>query len=308
LKNKQLGYLSVLAMIILTLIMDPSVTSAQSRGTPTPQPQTGTPAAQPQRGTPTPQPQRGQRAAAPAKAPTPLTLRLVIESLVKLRSSTRMEEQVSKAGVDFQATPAVVDILKQFGASPKLISMVPPPIVAPPPPPPPAPKMAGPLTVTCEPRDCTVIVGDKHQGTTNENRTTVTGLNAGATTIQILADGYEQITRQVVLEEGKSVEEKFSLKRSDLARQESAKVSLLKTMTSLGGIEGLMALADIEGEGSMRWMTSSGETEEWKLTFNKRMGKDLSATFRATGGQCTASIQAQTVKQDCRGGLRNGGE
>jgi hypothetical protein len=31
-------------------------------------------------------------------------------------------------------------------------------------------------------------------------------------------------------------------------------------------------------------------------------------TFKSDGGQCTASILAQTVKQECRGGLRNGGD
>src|SRR5689334_5729958 len=90
------------------------------------------------------QPQRGQRST-PAKAPTPLTLRQVIESLLSLRNSSRVEDLISKAGVQFEATPAVVDVLKQFGASPKLISMIPPPPPPSLPPPPPPPRVAGPL-------------------------------------------------------------------------------------------------------------------------------------------------------------------
>src|SRR5678815_2558207 len=87
--------------------------------------------AQPQRGQ-APQTPQGQRRTVPPKPPMPLTLRQVIESLISLKNSARVEDQISKAGgVQFEATPAVVDILKQFGAGPKLISMIPAPRTAP---------------------------------------------------------------------------------------------------------------------------------------------------------------------------------
>src|SRR5215470_9793116 len=127
-----------IAILLSTTFVRPITASAQTRGTPAP----------------TPTPQRGQRAA--PKPPMQMTLRQVVESLLSLKNSARVEELVSKAGVQFQATPANVDILKQFGAGPKLISMIPPPVAPPPPPQPPAPKVAGPLTVVCEPRDCVV--------------------------------------------------------------------------------------------------------------------------------------------------------
>src|SRR5262249_52807856 len=123
--------------------------AAQERGTP--------PILSGQRGQPVKPPVK-----APVKPPTPLTLRQVIEGLLSLKNSARVEDQISKAGgVEFEATPAVVDILKQFGASPKLISMIP---VPPKPPEPPAPVTAGPLTVVCEPKDCAVAVGQKYAG------------------------------------------------------------------------------------------------------------------------------------------------
>src|SRR5262245_45750315 len=118
------------------------------------------------RGAPQPQPQRGQRAT-PAKPPTPLTLKQVIEALSSTRNSSRVEDQIAKAGVQFQATPAIIDILKQFGASAKLISMIP---VPPPLPEPPPPKLAGPLTIVCEPKDCSFAVDDKYAGATTQSR------------------------------------------------------------------------------------------------------------------------------------------
>jgi len=233
-----------------------------------------------------------------------MTLRQVIESLITLKSSSRVEDLVSKAGVRFQATPGVLDILKEFGAGPKLLSMIPPASA----PASPAPRVAGPLTVMCEPKDCTIVVGEMYKGTTSQNRMTITGLGPGESTLDVFADGYEHVTRRVELEEGKPREEKFSLKRNPLVLQQSGAAALLKTVANLGGTDGFGELADMEGAGTMQWVNSAGKTEEWTMTFTKRIGRDLLATFKTKEGECTASVAAQTSKQDCKGGLRNGGE
>ena len=255
-----------------------------------------------------PQPQRGQRATLPAKPQPPLTLRQVIESLSSPRGGSRAEDLVSKRGVQFQASPAVLDILKEFGASAKLLSMIPVPPVPPPPPKPPAPPVAGALRVICEPRDCAVIVDDKYMGPTSENQKTLTGLHAGDATVEVFADGYEGVTRRIQLPEGKPLEEKFSLKPSRRLRQQSANESLLKAVASLGGIDGVAELGNIEGTGRMDWIDSAGQTQQWAMTFNKRIGKDLVMTFKTKDGQCSASILAQSAKQECKRGLKGGGE
>src|SRR5262245_54943247 len=149
-------------VILLSMTLAAATTAfAQTRGTTTPSPTT-TPApapASPSASTP----QRGQRPATKPPAPAPMTLSKVVESLVTLKTSTRVEDLISKSGpVQFQATPANVELLKSLGASPKLISMIPPPVAPPPPPQPPAPKIGGPLTIVCEPQDCIVAVDDKY--------------------------------------------------------------------------------------------------------------------------------------------------
>jgi len=281
------------AVLFVIIIGSPVTAGAQVRGTPAPTP--ATPA----------QPQRGQRATA-AKPPMPLTLRQVIEALQ--RTPSRVDDQVSKAGVQFQATPAVLDILKQFGASTKLIAMIPPPPAPALPAQPPPPKTAGTLTIICEPKDCNVVVDDHYVGSTTENKTSISGLRPKETTIQIFADGYDHISRRVVLEEGKPAEEKFTLNRSAASRDDSAKASLMKTLISLGGVDGLSEFADVEGDGSLQWMSSGGTTEQWAFTFNKHSGKNLTMTFKTKDGQCTGSVTGQTAKQDCKGGLKNSGE
>jgi hypothetical protein len=246
------------AALLLAIFMHPMVASAQAQTSPPqrgpatpPPPQSGSQAPAPQRGqqTPPPQtstPQRGQRAA--AKPPSPMTLRQVIESLITLKNSSRVEDQISKAGVRFQATPGVLDILKEFGAGPKLLSMIPaaPAASAP------VPRVAGPLTVFCEPKDCTIVVGETYKGTTSQNRMTITGLGTGESTVEVFADGYEHVTRRIGLEEGKPREEKFSLKRYPLVLQQSGAAALLMTVANLGGTDGFGELADIEGSDTMQ--------------------------------------------------------
>src|SRR5262249_9268350 len=234
------------AVLLLAMFLQTPATSPQGRGS---------------------QPQRGQRAAT-AKPQPPMTLRQVIESLVTLKNSKRVEDLITKTGVDFQATSAVLQILKDMGASDKLLSMIPP---VPPPPAAPAPVFAGPLTVTCEPRDCLVAVDDMYKGPTSQNRMTITGLHPGEATLDVFADGYDPVTRRVRLEQGKPADEKFSFRRNAALLQQSASALLLKAVASLGGPDGFGELADIEGSGTMRWTNSTGSVEEWTMTFNKRI-------------------------------------
>lgn len=44
------------------------------------------------------------------------------------------------------------------------------------------------------------------------------------------------------------------------------------------------------------------------MSFKKRIGNDLATTFKTKEGQCTASISAQSARQECRGGLKGSGE
>jgi PEGA domain len=291
-----MGQLIGIFALFLVMFVHPAISWGQSTRTTPPQPQ------------PQPQPQRGQRGTT-AKPPEPLTLRQVIEALSAQRGNPRRaEDLVSKAGVQFQASPAVLDILKEFGASPKLLSMIP----APPPPPPtvkpPAPRVAGPLTVICEPKDCNVVIDNRYEGVTDQNRKTINGLPPGTANVTVFADGYENVTRQVQLQEDKAAEEKFSIKRSMLVRQAIGSASFLETMATMGGAEGLAVLGDIEGTGTLQWTNSDRTVEEWAVTFQKHIGPNLSVTYKAKDGQCTASISGQTAKQECRGELRNRGE
>ena len=277
--------------------MGPQVISAQSRGSQVPKNSQ--------------QPQTGKRGISPKVQP-PLTLRQIIESLLSLRNSSKVENLVSARGIQFQSNPQVLDILKEFGANPKLLSSI--SAASQPPDEPPAPKVeapvnkvAGPLNVVCEPKDCLVIV-DAYTGLTVQNKTTVTGLKPGNVVVQVFAEGYDGASEKISLKEGAPFEAKFRLKRTELSRQQAASVSMLKSLAALGGMDGMAEFANFEGDGVVNWTDSAGKSQEWPMTFKKRIGKDLIMTFKTKEGQCTASITGQSVKQECKSNLKGSGE
>ena len=107
-------------MLLSLMVVLPPVISAQNRGTPVPNTQVPKP---PQPQTKPPQQQTGKRGVAPKVQP-PLTLKEVIQSLLSLRNSSKVESLVSVRGIQFQSSPTVLDILKEFGAGPRLLSMI----------------------------------------------------------------------------------------------------------------------------------------------------------------------------------------
>src|SRR6476660_8286997 len=100
-----------MTILFSVLLISPQLISAQTRGTPAPnttppaQPQApkATPPTQPQAPKPTPAPQPQARRGTPPKPQPPLTLRQVIESLLSLKNSARVESLVAARGIQFQS-------------------------------------------------------------------------------------------------------------------------------------------------------------------------------------------------------------
>src|SRR6185436_15858217 len=158
---------------------------------------------------------RGQARGAQPPAPQPvrpLGISQVIESLYSL-GVTRTEELVSKNKVQFEATPEIVGILKDLGATDKLLSFIPAPRPQPVAPPPvvEAPKVAGPFRVICEPIDCYIVINDRYYGLTEAHSKVVPTLTPGTATIQVFNNGYDPQTQNIPLQEGRPAEARFQL-------------------------------------------------------------------------------------------------
>src|SRR5262245_42165983 len=172
--------------------------------------------------------QRGRTPAPPPAATGPLSVSEVIEGLYSLGSS-RAEELVAKRGVKFEGSPDLLRILKEFGASDRLLNLIPRP------PAPPAKKFAGPLTVVCEPRDCAVIVDYKYYGFSEGGRKIIRGLTPGAATIQVFSNGYEGRSEKVQFVEDMPLEMKVTFESNSQVRQQMASDALLGAVRALGG-------------------------------------------------------------------------
>jgi hypothetical protein len=99
------------------------------------------------------------------------------------------------------------------------------------------------------------------KGRRKRNRKTIERLRPSETDVLVFAEGYGQLTRRILLEEGKPAEEKFSLTRTMPARSDIARSMLLKAIGNLGGVDGLIELGDLEDAGDMQWTNSSGMIE-----------------------------------------------
>jgi hypothetical protein len=253
-----------------------------------------------------PQPQRQP---APAQPQAPLTVGQLIQAidcvatscLPTLTSLRDVEQMVERRGVSFQSDETTIRILKEFGATDRIISLIPHV------PPPAPPKFAGQLTVLCEPRDCAVVVSDKYFGFTEQGRKVVNGLPPGEARIQIFSDGFEGETRPVRLEEGKPSEEKFGLQINRSARQQIGKEFLLDVVSALGGINGMAYLADVEGAGMLQWTDTNGAKQQWAMNFTRRAGNQVAMTFKSRDGECSATVSggAQAARKECKGKLKN---
>lgn len=235
----------------------------------------------------------------PAPAPTdPLSVSEVIEALYSLGSITRVEELVAKRGANFEATPDVVKILRDFGATDRMFLFIRQPA------PPPQPVYSGPLTVTCEPSDCMVVVNDKYIGFTQSGKALVNNLAPGQAFIQVFSEGYGSKSQQVPLVEGQPREVAFLLQPATDFHERLGSQAVLDAVRGVGGLEALAVLAEFQGEGTLDWTDDKGQTQRWPLTFSKQLGDDIKMVFKTKDGECTATIAGPVVKQSCRGKLK----
>jgi hypothetical protein len=249
---------------------------------------------------------RGATPAAPAPA-VPLTISQVIESLYSL-GVTRTEELVSRNKVQFEATPEVVGILKDLGATDKLLSFIPIPKPQPVAPPPAveAPKVAGPFRVTCEPTDCYIVINDRYYGLTESHVKVMPTLPPGTATIQVFNNGYDPQTQKISLQEGRPAEARFQLTLTSESRLDKGQRFALDAMRAIGGFQAVALLQEFEGDGSLEWKDEKGTIYQGTMKFTKNRDQELQLEVKTKdGGSCTSLVSGAASKDTCKGSLKN---
>ena len=252
---------------------------------------------------------RGQaRGAQPtAPPPMPLSISQVIESLYSL-GVTRTEELVARNKVQFEATPELVGVLKDLGATDKLLSFIPPPRPQPVAPPPvvAAPKVSGPFRVICEPTDCYIVINDRYYGLTEGHSKVVPELTTGTATIQVFNNGYDPQSQKILLEEGRPAEARFRLNLTAESQFDKGQRYALDAMRAVGGFQAVSLLQEFQGDGSLEWKDDKGMLQQGSMKFTKNRDQELQLEVKTKdGGSCTALLSGDTATGSCKGSLKN---
>jgi hypothetical protein len=231
----------------------------------------------------------------------PFTFAQIIEGLRTTDVKRCLVQYVEKRGVKFQATEFVEETLKELNAPPDLFRLIPRV------PEPPKPPVAGPLTVTCQPRDCEIIINNRLHGNTENGQKVISGLPTGGTTILVRANSGENESRRLDLPADTARTEKFELRPDKTVLRHSGREILNRTVISLGGVEGLATLADSEGSGTVAFTDSGKQPVEWTMRFSQRWAA-ANLTFRSSKGECSARVSAEATSAECKGKLKNSGD
>ena len=219
------------------------------------------------------------------------------DTIELLANGLNAETLIKKRSVNFKATPAMLEVLRQYGATDALLSMIPKAS------PPPAP-VSGEVTLTCEPVDCDVIVGDRLLGSTKEKTLKLDSLAPGNTTFLVRAEGYEPQSQGYQLIEGTAREPAFHLKRTATERQHDATSALFQMMRLCGGVNGMATLwrgpltgtIRLEGKEPIDWSFSLSSSED---------GYALALKPSSGNVPCTVSFDAQHISPACKGRKRD---
>lgn len=211
-----------------------------------------------------------------------------------------VEDLVRKHGVTFKADETLVKVFTALDASDELLRLLPRPE-------PPKPKVAGPLTIRCQPLDCHVVVDEKYHGLTAKGTRVISGHAPGEIPVFVFMDGYEEQGRRITLEEEKPHQIDFTLRPNLTSRRRAGRDRIFEVIQSLGGPSGLGDLRMFFASGTLQLPSEIGPASQWKVMMLQE-STALAMSFESGGTRCTAvQIGGGGVKLECKRKLSSAG-
>jgi hypothetical protein len=257
---------------------------------------------------PPPKTQRQAQVKPDKKVSPPLTLPDLLEAIDAQADGLDMDPEalVRERSVTFKASPELVTVLRDYATrdkklnADKLLDLIPKIQV----PPPPEPATAGPLTITCKPVDCNVIVNDRFYGMSSKGTQSVTKLPPGVAKFELFADGYKGKTQTLMLSEGRPEQRTVVLEPTAAHQNKDAQDALLATVNALGGFTGIDAIEQQAGNGKVELKSKGLRSGPW--TFS--LGPSVSGrSFSLVEGKavCAISLSNEGAKADCKTWKKN---
>ncbi|MBI3667318.1 MAG: hypothetical protein HY236_14015 [Acidobacteria bacterium] len=222
-------------------------------------------------------PQRRRSAGkAKRKDSTPTCVPLTVDEVAKAIPDVyegQLRKIIQSCGLAFTATPEALDRLKTSGASEELLQFI--SRLAPGGPPAPTsaapkePPRAGPLTVTCYPPECDVLVNGTSHGATQGGSRTITGLPVGKIFLDYRKKGYEGQQASLTLQPGAPARHSIKLAPTPTMKEKLGAEVFAQLMESLGGEAGLRDVRTLTAAGKAVLWDPSGARTDW--TVNARL-------------------------------------
>jgi hypothetical protein len=208
-------------------------------------------------------------------------LKLAGDSPVPLH---RRKDAIQARGIEFAGTPEELDKLKAAGATEDMLELIKSKakvstavaahVVS-------KPAPSGSMDINCSPSECEVSLNGKSIGPTLGGRLEASKLTPGKWVVDFKKDGYvgRQSTVTIEADRVASLSETLEPNRGSL---EAFGSNLFKkVIQTLGGDDGVQALASIQAVGSTTIWTRDGTSVRWTLLLRNRPDRAL---FQAKAG------------------------
>jgi hypothetical protein len=214
----------------------------------------------------------------------PFPLQEVLGALNAKVPARRILAAVESRGVTFYPSPADVSQLEAAGATGDLIQLIRTKgakFKPAPPPPPPKPKIAGLLTLSCAPAECSVAVDGTPQGPTQGGVKKIAGIvigPQGSVVVDFSKDGYFGQQIVVPLQPDTPETPKLVTLQPTEAMQEKLGSQLFALLVAkIGGEAGLKDSQMLTGSGTAALYDAGGQRSDWN--FAARLNGPTSSAY-----------------------------
>jgi hypothetical protein len=215
---------------------------------------------------------------------------------------------LNHSGVAFECTAEIREELRSLKASDAVLraSGCPYPVPAPPDKPKLNPSPAGPITITCVPEDCEVVVLGHTIATGDQGVKTIPTLPAGETIFEIRRAGFQSTQITALLKERKSESFSITLAPLESSRRQWAIQALMKAVSSIGGFMGTAELFPLSAQGTVALSDDKGENRKYVVTARLWSPKAWSYSAVLNGKECSIGIPQTRKKktQPCDSNLQ----
>ncbi len=188
----------------------------------------------------------------------------------------RLSTAIERRGVTFAPTDDDYDKLRKAGASGEVLNAIQSKAPPPPPPPKPQPKptpppAAGPLSLTCTPADCDIVINGKPRGRTVNGKLDLTGLPPGQAVVDFQRQGFEGQQVTLTLRSGVPASSSAILKATPATQQQMGKTLFDRMVQQFGGPDASAQASVLLATGDASLWPAGGERTDWQITAKLRL-------------------------------------